>query len=1576
MHKRLSQVLVALLMATLWFGVAGTSAAPAYAAGGTIFLPFASTQSGDDVAGSTSGGGGTFISGNPSCADLGYSNGFKPSVNGVESFTGTHTFNYPGAPSETVTVTSDGTYVDWSSTLGIDAVIVKGGPNANKYTYVPKSYGANGLHAPYNFNSGHYYGMSHVEFCYNVDATVIIKKVSPDDGNGQEFDFRIKKYFNGNYYTITDGTFSLEIGGEKTYDLTPGWYKVDEENIPSGWSLTDKSCSEVGQDVAVATGGGDGGYNFEGGKTYECVFTNEVDKGKIKVKKYNDVNVNDKRDDGEDYLSGWTVVVSGTALSGVTDADNWLVFEVPVGQSYEVCEVLQPGWQPSTGDLCETVYVADKYHPKYISFGNYRESEIVVKKFTNIQTDQVFPFEVTVDSGEIISGEASFNLGDGGVQTLVVKPGDYSVTETVASLVGWTLAGSSCYTEPIELVQAATFGVCIAGGGGCPPPPPPPTPPTLPPATRLVCEFHNEIEAQPLVTKNVTATYTTTYTWEITKTVAPLDQSAFAGETIDWTWAVTVGTNSTEGSYLVAGQISVENTLENDSVSGTLADELDDNTVAEITGCSGDGVTYAGGILTLVGGATAVCDYIAHPSSRDAMTNMATFTSGNTAFTGEAAVTWQETVVDGTAVVDDEQEPDFGDGLTINAENMPQSWTETQQYTCSTNPADYAGDGQYSDLRHNTATVNWDDDQSDDAYAETAFTCYGPVVTKDAAGTYDERHDWDVLKTVDPASQSAFAGESVSWDWTILVTETTADENFAVTGVISVTNPAGSPGSMEVSLADLLNDGTIANVDCGGGSTLTVASGATETCTYTAAPTDDIATSNTVTATFNAIDFTALAGVAFTKNVVNGEATLSDTEIGLTDEDVTGGNTFSGPGEALCSSNPADYADGGKYTVEVSNTATLTDEVESEYESTAKTTYTCYGPVVEKDATALWEQGTEWSLEKSVTPASAKKFAGESATFDYTVVVTKANTDKFTVSGLISVTNPAGSPGAMNVSLADLLPGGTGAVIDCGAGATSVSVDPGQTKGCAYTGELGAKIDGTNTVTATFNTIDFTATAGYEFGDAVPGGEPESVTVQDVYDGGSAEVLGVTSESHTYTYSRTEVCSSEPGDYTNGFDSTTYANTASIQETTGDSDSAQVTLDCYAPIVSKDADPEWQREYGWNIEKSVDPAAHAGIQGDTFTSFYTVTVSRIVTDSGFMAFGTISVTNPAGAPGPMTVDVADQVGASTSTVDCGAGATSVTVAAGATETCSYSMPLPDASNLVNTATVTFNEIDFEADADVIFGDPTVVGFSEINVSDAFNGGDAGNLGSANGDKTFTYSRPFECPADAGMYDDSDSYSASFPNIAKINETGQQADANVDVDCTLKTKTTSELSAVGDRVWFDEGKDGLQDPGDVENVGGVTVTLYSDKFAAPLLTDITDKNGIYGFTNLQPGRYCLEFQLPANTLVTLGNQGNQESDDEIDSDNDNITLVDGVTRVRTSCFDLTPGETDLSWDLGIYDAPVPTNEDLDPQPDGSRTLFLPTLQMSTSAEAAAAVAASAATSNGGEDIYLPAVQDDN
>jgi hypothetical protein len=56
------------------------------------------------------------------------------------------------------------------NTYDASVVVVKGGPNAEVYQYGTMEDYDNGLTAPWNPNSGKWYGISHVQFCFDPKA--------------------------------------------------------------------------------------------------------------------------------------------------------------------------------------------------------------------------------------------------------------------------------------------------------------------------------------------------------------------------------------------------------------------------------------------------------------------------------------------------------------------------------------------------------------------------------------------------------------------------------------------------------------------------------------------------------------------------------------------------------------------------------------------------------------------------------------------------------------------------------------------------------------------------------------------------------------------------------------------------------------------------------------------------------------------------------------------------------------------------------------------------------------------------------------------------------------------------------------------------------------------------------------------------------------------------------------------------------------------------------------------------------------------------------------------------------------
>jgi hypothetical protein len=164
---------------------------------------------------------------------------------------------------------------------------------------------------------------------------------------------------------------------------------------------------------------------------------------------------------------------------------------------------------------------------------------------------------------------------------------------------------------------------------------------------------------------------------------------------------------------------------------------------------------------------------------------------------------------------------------------------------------------------------------------------------------------------------------------------------------------------------------------------------------------------------------------------------------------------------------------------------------------------------------------------------------------------------------------------------------------------------------------------------------------------------------------------------------------------------------------------------------------------------------------------------------------------------------------------------------------------------------------------------------------------------------------FFSPKDQGLNDavDSDADVATGKTVCTTLSPGE-----TDLTWDAGLYTPPMLAAIGDFVWFDANNNGIQDMGEL-GVPGVTVNLY-DCEDHLIATTTTDANGYYLFSNLTPGDYYVEFVLPMGYFFSPKDQG---LNDAVDSDADVVTGT-------TICTTLSPGETDLTWDAGLYRPP--------------------------------------------------------
>ncbi len=161
-----------------------------------------------------------------------------------------------------------------------------------------------------------------------------------------------------------------------------------------------------------------------------------------------------------------------------------------------------------------------------------------------------------------------------------------------------------------------------------------------------------------------------------------------------------------------------------------------------------------------------------------------------------------------------------------------------------------------------------------------------------------------------------------------------------------------------------------------------------------------------------------------------------------------------------------------------------------------------------------------------------------------------------------------------------------------------------------------------------------------------------------------------------------------------------------------------------------------------------------------------------------------------------------------------------------------------------------------------------------------------------------------------------------PQNAAGSTAANNSDANIttgrtgNVTLTTANKDRTDIDAgiyytiparIGDFIWNDLDKDGVQDAGE-PGIAGVTVTLY-DNAGNPLRTTITDNNGYYQFTDVALGTYTIGLTPPVGYVLSGANTTNDDQDSDFDA-----------ATFRTAPFTVTAGTTDLSFDGGLNVTP--------------------------------------------------------
>ena len=200
-----------------------------------------------------------------------------------------------------------------------------------------------------------------------------------------------------------------------------------------------------------------------------------------------------------------------------------------------------------------------------------------------------------------------------------------------------------------------------------------------------------------------------------------------------------------------------------------------------------------------------------------------------------------------------------------------------------------------------------------------------------------------------------------------------------------------------------------------------------------------------------------------------------------------------------------------------------------------------------------------------------------------------------------------------------------------------------------------------------------------------------------------------------------------------------------------------------------------------------------------------------------------------------------------------------------------------------------------------------VALEGVSVSDdrlsglSFQGGDTDHDGLLDLDEVWVY-RGSELVDTAGV----DIVNVGTATGSALGITATDADA-------ARYSTASLSQSLGDFIWMDANRNGLQDSGEI-GIGGLLVTLTGggadgiiNGVGDTAATTLTDADGYYQFDDLAAGvQYQVTFAKPVGTAFTMRDVG---ADDAIDSD----AGTNGMSQIVT----LSPGQHNPSLDAGVY-----------------------------------------------------------
>jgi hypothetical protein len=401
----------------------------------------------------------------------------------------------------------------------------------------------------------------------------------------------------------------------------------------------------------------------------------------------------------------------------------------------------------------------------------------------------------------------------------------------------------------------------------------------------------------------VAANYDRTVDWELTKTVMPATHQGMPGDTFQSIWSVAATKSALEDNERVDGTLTVGNP-NGFSVPVSLQVSLNGTAVSVV--CPGTGNNTG----TVPASGSLVCAYSATPADRSATLSTGILISGNPLIPGDTVsvpVAWQENLSgfeSGTLA-----DPRVAFSQSISASRVLDI---PEQFVCPSDPGSYTN-GFLQFTETNVVTLNGGINLADTAKVDIICQRPDPLTfDHQVTASYDRTVDWELTKTVAPATHEGMAGDTFESTWTVAATKSALEDNEQVDGTLTIgnSNLFGVPVSLQVSL-----NGTAVSVVCPGtgNNTGTVPAAGSLVCTYSATPTDRSATQSTgILISGNPLipGDTMVVPLSWEENLSGFESgTLEDPRVAFS-QSISASRLLDIPEQFVCPSDPGSYTNG------------------------------------------------------------------------------------------------------------------------------------------------------------------------------------------------------------------------------------------------------------------------------------------------------------------------------------------------------------------------------------------------------------------------------------------------------------------------------------------------------------------------------------------------------------------------------------------------------------------------------------------------------------------------------------------